>query len=291
MTFLTAILSVLGAIIGAVAKAAVGFLGWWKDTIPWQVTVGLIVAVLLFAWGVKVGGGGVMPTGCSCKELMCGCRPRPPRPPVTHTKAGTVVSVEAANRFTLKQGRRLRPCTVAYVVVQGDEGIELTRELLPIGGPVSVLCEGRRFLGEASDVDQASVGTSGGLPEAGSPQSERNPPAQGLEGVQNSEEAETTDATDSPGPEDDWPHWDGKSCIYCGGAGFTPSADNPPKSLVCEECGGSGKYCGVGKSPITGIVTGPTGADVGLELCRKGFAQPTADAPAAYKAAWAAKGE
>lgn len=44
-----------------------------------------------------------------------------------------------------------------------------------------------------------------------------------------------------------------------------------------------------GRSPLCGVVTGPTGADVGMALVVAGLCGVTADAPDGYKAAEAAK--
>ena len=186
MGIITAILSAIGTalvvvvnVIGGIVKAV----PWWT----WLPPLGMILGIYM------VSGD----AGCSCRDVGCGCRH--PRPPATHTAVGKVVSVEAANHFTLRQRRRERAVTVAYVVDGGDAaGLAMTQHLLPVGSEVTVTVQGRRILMEESEL-----------------------------------------------------------------------ADDAPEA----------------RCPLTGAVTGPSGADVGLELVKAGLATCSSDAPKEYQAA------
>src|SRR3990167_6756170 len=109
MGIVTAILSVLGAIFSAVCSAVAAVV----KVIPWWVWVGGGL-VLIGVWlGHRASGGIGMPSGCSCRELMCGRKPRPPKPPksitMTVLSVPTGASIEAA---TGRQNRYKHPTTV-----------------------------------------------------------------------------------------------------------------------------------------------------------------------------------
>ena len=152
--------------IVACAKAFFKVLTWWVNTVDWRITVGLIAVVLFFAWGVSKGydwAGGQGGLGCSCRscrQLVCGRTPRPPRPERTHQERGTVASVEAANRFTIEQGdrrKRTREVTIRYIVTDGSQAsTDYAATLLPVGSAVVVEALGGRF----GDADPQS-----GLPQ------------------------------------------------------------------------------------------------------------------------------
>lgn len=155
--------------------------------VPWWGWLGL--AIFFAGWYFGHGGG-------SLREFACS---KAPKPPHTYTVTGTVVSVESANQFTIKDGRRSRGVTMAFLAVKDEAGgLAITGKLLTVGSSVSVKVEGRRILGDEAEAE----------------------------------------------PE-------------------------PPEA----------------RGNLMGIVTGPTGADVGLELIRDGRAQYNPGAPKSYQAA------
>lgn len=129
-------MGILVFILGGLS-AAWGFL----TKLPWQLyaCVGL---VLLGGW-IFHGG--------SCREFLCS-RDRTPRPPRIITYTGTVVSIEAANRFTLATGRRQRnPVTIQHIVT--SRGPEALAGLLAVGDQVAVQSTRSRLLGSEAEGD------------------------------------------------------------------------------------------------------------------------------------------
>jgi hypothetical protein len=99
----------LMAILNAVCAAAAATI----KAVPWWLWVGLAIFL----------AGGWVFHGGSCRDFACKRTPRPPRPARTYVETGVIESVEAANRFTISQGRRpvKRAVTVQYIVDGGDQ--------------------------------------------------------------------------------------------------------------------------------------------------------------------------
>ena len=122
MGILTAILSVLSAIFSAVCSvvsAIVKYTPWWV----W-VAGGL---VLIGVWlGHRASGGIGMPSGCSCREMMCGCKPRRTEPRIKTFRVA-VVGVPTGASVETAYGRKERRKTTVTL-----DGIAA-----PVDGPLA----------------------------------------------------------------------------------------------------------------------------------------------------------
>lgn len=165
------------AILSAIATAAANAVGWIIETMP---PVGwLLLAVLLIGLYVGHGCNGV-PSGCSLRELACGCRPREPRPERTHLETGTIGSWTSAVQGTLiQEGRRgriiERPFTLRYVASDGSPAaMTLSEQLAPVGSSVTIEAVGGRILGdEGPDAQDEALGNVDGYAKyPGLPQQE-----------------------------------------------------------------------------------------------------------------------
>lgn len=98
--------------------------------------VGAILLALLCLWGISRNWN---------------CRKSPE--PRTHTDTYVVTNVTAANRFTVRDGRRTREVTIQYIVDSGlPDGLKMTSSLLPIDKECHITVHGRRrILGSAQD--------------------------------------------------------------------------------------------------------------------------------------------
>lgn len=161
---LAGLLAILSSIFGAIFSFLGNLISWAAKTFPWWVWVSLIVAIIVFYYGVKAGydwAGGQGGLGCSCRscrQFVCNKQPRPPRPERTHTVSGSVVSVSAANAFVLSQGpRRQRTVTIRWcIVTDAIAGQALTASLLPEGSQVRVEALGGRIMGAEEEEREAT---------------------------------------------------------------------------------------------------------------------------------------
>jgi hypothetical protein len=157
---LTGLIAVLSAVASAVGTAIAAII----RVMPYWVWLGF--AILL--GGIYLGNGcSGVPSGCSLRELACGCRPKEPRPPKSDTY--TVDSCPTGAAIIVRYGFRDRQRgTIALAHIQAEPG-EASRLSLESLAGATVRVEWSRgglLRSEAPDAQDDATGPPEARPPA-----------------------------------------------------------------------------------------------------------------------------